>query len=292
MLNIVVTGVGGFIGGWVARCLAGRGHNICGLYRNHIADETRQTRGITLSQFDLAEEVRLPGQYDALIHCAADIPGLCDDPVKLVRSNVEGASCIFTAARNAGVYTVVNLSSMSVYGNISVPEVTEELQPDSQDVYGQSKIAAERLLDRQCAEGQFRSGLSIRLPGTVGRGSHHNYLSSVMERILSNEQVELHNPDALFNNIVYVGDLAGFMEQWILRSMVGYFVTNLAAEKPLPIGEVVEAIYDCAGRDPRITVKDGGKTPFLISLDQARSLGYAPATVLTSIKSFVNDCIA
>ena len=262
-----------------------------GLYRNNIAEETRQTSGITLCQFDLADDVQLPGRYDALIHCAADIPGLCADPNTIIRSNVEGAARIFSAARLAGAGTVINLSSMSVYGTVSVPEVTEDTPQAAPDVYGQSKIEAERLLDDMCRAGDFESGISIRLPGTVGRGSHHNFLSGVMSRIVSNEQVEIRSPDAPFNNIVFVGDLARFMEQWIGEPLGGHSVTNLAAEMPLPIGEVVESMFVYADQKPRITVKPGGKSPFLISLETARSLGYVPATVQTSVEAFVNDCL-
>ena len=290
-MKVVITGAGGFVGGWVARWLANQGHEVCGLYRNHIAEETRQTPGVSLLQLDLASGVALPGSCDALIHCAADIPGLCADPEKLVRSNVEGAERVFAAAKAAGAQTIINLSSMSVYGTISVAEVTEDLLPDSPDVYGQSKIEAERMLDELCRNRAIQSGLSIRLPGTVGRGSHHNFLSDVMERIVAGQPVELRNPDTLFNNIVFVGDLAQFMDQWLRHPKTGHSVTNLAAEAPWPIGEVANAMYSHAGRTPHISIKTGGKKPFLISLEHARSLGYAPSTVQASVEAFVNDYI-
>jgi UDP-glucose 4-epimerase len=233
--------------------------------------------------------VDLPGSFDALVHCAAEIPDLCADPEKLYRSNVMAAERLFATAEKASARTIVNLSSMSVYGRISVPEVFEDLPPDSPDSYGLSKIEAEHRLEHVCASASAISGLSIRLPGTVGRGSHHNFLSNVMVHILDDQPVTARNPDALFNNVVYVEDLAAFITRWIEEPSVGYRVTNIASREPIPMREVIESLYRIAGRSSRLSFVPGGKPSFLISLDRALSLGYRPPTVRESLAAFAGD---
>jgi nucleoside-diphosphate-sugar epimerase len=273
--HVVVTGTGGFVGGYVARWLAGRGLEV-----------TAHTR----QKADLCTRGSLPRRFDALIHCAAETPERCPEPARLYERNMDLARSVFEQALAAGAQSVVFLSSMSAYGAVSVSELTEDTPPGELDPYGRAKRDSEALL-KSCVGRGLRSALAIRLPGTVGKDSHDNFLSVALGRILRGEPVTGRNPDAFFNNIVYVGDLAAFLGDWIAAPRPGYAVTNLAASEPLPMREVFALMYQRAGREPGFTFEVGGKKPFLISLERARSLGYRPATVRRSLESFVRDCV-
>jgi nucleoside-diphosphate-sugar epimerase len=274
--HVVVTGAGGFIGGFVARRLAE-----CGL---RITAHTRQ-------QSDLRAPGSLPEAFDALIHCANDMPPGATVASEIVyERNVEIARCVLERALGARARTVVNLSSMSAYGTVTADTVTEDLPPGELDAYGRAKRESEALLQACVARG-LASGLSIRLPGTVGRGSHGNFLSVFLKRILAGEALQAKNPDALFNNVVYVGDLAGFLHAWISSPRPGHAVTNLGASEPLPMREVLSLLFKLSGREERVTFESGGKKPFLVSLERARALGYRPATVKASLENFVRDCL-
>jgi nucleoside-diphosphate-sugar epimerase len=288
---VVITGAGGFVGGWLARALAAREHEVIAVYRSRLAEETRCVSGISLVQGDLAAAVSLPKSFDAVIHCAADIPGLCPDNERLTHSNTTGAEHLFMQARDAGARSIVSLSSMSVYGNISVPVVTEDLSPDNPDAYGLSKLVVENLLDQVCADGAIHAGLSIRLPGTVGRGSHHNFLSATLETIFSGRPIQINHPEAMFNNIVFVGHLCNFVEQWIAAPRAGHSITNIAAREPISIREVINLLYQFSGAPEKVSWAEEGKPSFLIDLSYAQSLGYEPATVSESLKAFVHDCL-
>ncbi len=179
-LPVVVTGVGGFVGGYVARWLAARGHAVVGTVRRTMPD-TPMPPGVEVRVGDLCAADSLPRQFDALVHCAAEIPARCTDAAELFERNVEAARAVFDRAREAGARAVVFTSSMSVYGRIDAPVVTEDLAPVDVDSYGRSKSEGERLLRAAVDEG-LGSALSIRLPGTVGRGSHDNFLSDALVR--------------------------------------------------------------------------------------------------------------
>ena len=291
LLHVVVTGAGGFVGGFVARWLAQRGFAVTAITRR-APDPSRATAGLTWHRADLLKPDALPGHFDALLHCAAEIPAHCPDPDALYRNNADAARNVFNSARAAGAQSVVFLSSMSVYGTVSsAPVVTEDTTPDNPDPYGSAKRDAEDLLKSAVAQG-LASGLAIRLPGTVGKGSHHNFLSDTLARVRAGETVYAKNPDAPFNNIVHVGDLAAFLEAWIHAPRPGYAVTNLAAEEPLAIRDVLALLFSCASKVQRVAFETGGKAPFLISLERARALGYRPSTVRESVKAFVHDSIA
>lgn len=287
-LHVVVTGAGGFAGHFIAHHLSERGFSVTAIARQ-IPAGTRTT--LAWRQADLRTPGALPERFDALIHCAAEIPARCGDPTALYRRNMDMAHNVFRSTREAGAQTAIFLSSMSVYGTISVPVVTEDTPSQSPDAYGRAKREAEDLLEAAVADG-IPSALSIRLPGTVGRGSHNNFLSDALRRVLAAEPVVANNPDGLFNNIVYIGDLAAFLAEWLVHPRPGYAVTNLAAHEPLPIRDVISLLFTCSGRPEQVKFLAGGKASFLISLDRATALRYRADTVRSSVRAFVRDVLA
>jgi len=288
--EIVVTGAGGFVGGYLARWFAEHGAAVTATLRRS-RPLSALPAGVNVITGDVRQPGLLPERFDALIHCAAGTPSSCPDPDELRAINVEAARVLFDRSRDAGARTVVFLSSMSVYGQISAPVVTESLTPVNPDSYGRSKTDGEVLLQDAVAGG-VASGLAIRLPGTVGRGSHHNFLSDTLGRARRGETIVARHPDALFNNIVFVGDLARFLAAWIGAPRHGYAVTNLAASEPMLFRDLYSHLFACLGAPERIQYETSGKPPFLISIDRARALGYHAPTVRESIASFVGDCIA
>lgn len=289
-LHVVVTGAGGFIGGFVARRLAARGYKVTAILRRPAKPGPEVLSRLTWREADLRSSGSLPPRFDALIHCAAETPERCPEPVNLYHRNLDLSRSVFDQALEGRAHVAVFLSSMSAYGTITAPVVTEDTPPLDLDPYGRAKRDSESLLETCVARG-LRSGLTIRLPGIVGKGSHDNFLSVALARVLSGEVVKGRNPDSPFNNIVYVGDLAAFLSGWIENPAPGYAVTNLAATEPLPMREVLAQLLASCGREAQLIFEPGGRKPFLISLDRALSLGYRPSTVKASIESFVRDSV-
>ncbi|MBL8703201.1 MAG: NAD(P)-dependent oxidoreductase [Rhodospirillales bacterium] len=290
-MRVLVTGAGGFVGKVVARTLAAAGHQVTASYRKTRPAELAGLANVALQALDLAEMDGLD-PLDAVVHCAADVPAFCPDPDALYRSNVEGACRLFDAAVAAGATRIVYLSSMSIYGTIFARVVTEDTPSTDPEVYGRSKLEGERLLAAVCARSPGLAGLSIRLPGVVGRGGRNNFLSSTLQRVLKGEPVSANHASAPFNNIVHVQDLAGFIADRLGDLPPGYRVTNIAARDSVPIRDVVARIYATAGREDGSIWGEAGKAPFTIALDRVVALGYRPPTVLDSVERFVRDEMA
>lgn len=287
--HVVVTGAGGFAGGFTARWLAAQGMTVTAITRS--PSLPAQQGALAWRRADLRDNYSLPAAFDALVHCAAEIPARCPDPNELYRRNIEAANNVFAQAAAANAKSVIFLSSMSVYGTISVPEVSENTPPHNPDPYGRAKLDAEHSLEALVKKG-LNSGLSIRLPGTVGRGSHHNFLSDSFARILANESIRARNPDAMFNNIVYVGDLAEFIADHVVAPRAGYAVTNLAAREPIRIRDVYSFLFNRVGKPENIVYDGDGKGAFTISIERALALGYRAPTVRQSLESFVRAVVS
>ncbi len=207
------------------------------------------------------------------------------DDAELVRVNVEGSRRLFEHAVLTGADTIIFCSSMAVYGRVDVDIVDGDTPSYDANAYGHSKLACERLLaDLSRAHSHLRA-VSIRLPGVVGPGSHDNFLSDTMARLVAGETAVVRNPDALFNNVVHVDDFVCFADTLLASVPRGHRAITIGAETPMPIREVVAIMEAAAARSGAVRYERGGR-PFLISSDQARLLGYRPASVRDSVERF------
>jgi nucleoside-diphosphate-sugar epimerase len=285
-VRVLVTGAGGFIGRHLAVALARNDHDVVALLRRKQPSALDQQAGVNIACADLAQAEILPaGPFDALVHCAAAIPSAVPDDFELTRSNIEGARHVFEYVLRAGAATIILCSSMAVYGRIDKEVVDPDTPVQDATAYGRSKLICEHLLaDLSRAHSKLRA-VSLRLPGVVGPGSHHNFLSDTMARLVAEEDVIVRNADAPFNNVVHIDDLADFVAT-LLRSLpVGHRAITIAAEHSLPIRAVVGILEAAAGR-PGAARYEGSGRSFLISNEAAKSLGYRPASVRDSVRRF------
>ncbi len=238
---------------------------------------------------DLTQPLTLHGRIDGLVHCAAEIPARCPDPDALYAANTSATRNIFHAALNADVTSIVFCSSMSAFGSITSPEVSPDTPSNEPDAYGRSKIAGEEMLDLLAANNEGLSAVSLRLPGIVGPGSHDNFLSAALEKMLAGQPVNARNPDALFNNILPVNSLSDFVVHLLSHPPKDHAVLTLAGQNPAPIKGVLAAMQTGARTSVPVEFGSGGHT-FLISSAAARRLGYRPPDTLAAARQFAEDC--
>lgn len=290
-MRLLITGASGFIGCQLSLAMARNGHEVVALTRRHRPASLEQQDGIQIARADLAEEDNLPaGPFDALFHCAAAIPSAEPDESALLRINVEAARRIFSHSLGAGATVIVFCSSMSVYGRIEGSIVDENTAIRNPSPYGISKLEGERLLSEMSSSHAQLRALSIRLPGIVGPGSHDNFLSETFARLAARKEAIVRNPEALFNNVVHVDDLARFMTVLLGSLPAGHRVATIGADNPQPIRSVIgifEAVIGCAG----LVRYEHGGTPFLIASERARSLGYRPASVCDSVQRYARTYV-
>lgn len=159
-MRVLVTGVGGFLGGHLAGCLLDRGHEVIGTTWESSSNLSR----VELHEVDLLDKAGLlavvrAARPEAIIHLAglSHVGESWKRPADYFQVNVLGTENVLDAAQEAGRCRVLLASSAEVYG--LVPEErqpiaeTEPVAPRTP--YALTKAAAERL--------------TVRAGGTVSR---------------------------------------------------------------------------------------------------------------------------
>lgn len=127
--KIFITGVGGFIGGRIARRAFERGAAVAGLEISEAAAGRAREIGVDVSIGDVNDpQAKLATAMrgaDAVIHTAAIVRegGRLED---FRHVNVKGTCNVAAAARDAGVPRFVHLSSIMVHGFDFPPDVPED----------------------------------------------------------------------------------------------------------------------------------------------------------------------
>lgn len=184
-MNVLVTGVSGFVGGATAAHLARA--NLSATVRGAVRGSraTGLWFGENIAVGDLGVETdwtRALGQMDAVVHSAARVHMMRDtaaDPLaEFRRVNVAATLNLARQAARAGVRRMVFISSVKVNGGYSEKDrpYTAEDPPAPNDPYGISKLEAERGL-LACARETGMEVVILRPVLVYGPGVKANFLS-------------------------------------------------------------------------------------------------------------------
>lgn len=136
-----VTGATGLVGRRIVELLLSRDFCARVLSRQGFFDDVRAK----CYQGDVTDPKSLVEFVDGaqlLFHCAAEV----NDEAKMWEVNVRGTENVFNVARRGNVKYFCHLSSAGVVGATSRKVVDEEDECNPQNLYEQSKLAAERIV--------------------------------------------------------------------------------------------------------------------------------------------------
>ena len=156
--SILVTGGSGFVGSAVLRALGGRGLKLRALARAASSRVNFEGVDCEIVEGDMADAAamrRAMAGVRYLFHVAADYRLWARDPADIMRANVDGTTAVMDTALACGVEKIVYTSSVATLraGDASAP--VDETAPlgegEGVGVYKNSKVAAERLVERMVA---------------------------------------------------------------------------------------------------------------------------------------------
>jgi nucleoside-diphosphate-sugar epimerase len=286
---ILVTGATGLIGSVLIRVLSaaserhGLNLRIFGCGRNAAKGEILcREFGIEFIGSDIRKPLpieTLPFDLDYIFHCAAVTRSadMASKPVDVIATAVNGTKNILELAVERHCKSMVFLSSMEVYGQNTMPEVTESdlgglNLSDPRSSYPESK----RLCEILCGAYAAQYGLPVkivRLARVFGAGTPNNdadmrVASQFARKAMTGEDIELHTNGTSIANCCYTADAISGLLTILLKGKDGevYNIANSAAS--MTVREMAELVATgvCGGR-----IKVVVKVP-----DDIAKRGYAP----------------
>jgi len=242
--RVLVTGVTGMVGNYVAERLVEAGCDVRGMVRSTNGLDGLRSWGVDLVEADLADPSTLPpalADVDIVVHTAAHVGDW--GPAEQYRAvNVVALEHMITAARKAGrLERWVQISSMGVYPARHHYGTTEEVEPDLEglDGYTRTKAEAETVLKRHMQKHGFP--VVILRPGFIyGRGDRH-VVPRLIERFAAGKMKLIGDGEKLLNN-TYAGNLADAVLLAIENDDALGKIFNIRDKRLVTRNEFVDAI--------------------------------------------------
>jgi nucleoside-diphosphate-sugar epimerase len=282
-LNVLVTGVAGFMGSTLADRLLAAGHRVIGIDNLAYGRREQVPAAVEFHCADIRSKDIYPlfRGVDAVFHLAAKncLPDCQKDPVETMDVNVTGTANTFEAARRAGVARTMYAESSAV----------EEGDDRVKGFYAISKLA-----DGRVAEG-YRAAFGMDIVGLRYfnlYGPRQDYrrasppvMSKLIITFLKGEQpVVFEGDEENKRDFIYVDDVHDFHLLCLADDRVRNKLFRLGSGRSTSIKEVYDTVVKLVGvkpdpiRKPRLPGDPVVAT--LADLGEAGKLGWKPKTSL------------
>jgi nucleoside-diphosphate-sugar epimerase len=169
MRSALVTGGSGFFGSILKRALLERGWRVANV--DLLADEDRHEQLTSIvgdaASRELIDRVCSEHRPEVIFHVAAMLAHAVKDEKLLWRCNVETTRAVADVAKSRGVAKIVFTSSNCLWGEPFGRPVREDDPPRPVEIYGESKLEAERILHGYDPDVK---SVILRCPTIIDRG--------------------------------------------------------------------------------------------------------------------------
>lgn len=264
---VLVTGAAGLIGTHLVRSLLDRGVRVIALddfstgTRSNLERLSRD-HAVTIIEADVTEPLHVDESIAQIFHlaCPASPVHYQRDPVRTIRTNVQGAITVLELAR-AHDATVLLASTSEVYG--------DPLEhPQNEGYWGNvNPIGLRACYDegKRCAEALFVSyqrqyGVDVRIArifNTYGPGMTFDdgrVISSLIRQGLAEEPLTVFGDGLQTRSFCYVTDLVAGLEALMASNVSG--PVNLGNPHESTVLELAQMVQRVVGFDGRIEFRD------------------------------------
>lgn len=302
-MKILVAGGAGYIGAHMCRLLAQQGHT-CVVLDDLSTGHRAAVRWGPLEQCSLLDAAALElvlrsVRPDAVMHFAAKsiVGDSGRDPAGYYANNLLGTLNLLNAMRAQGVERLVFSSTAAVYGEPEQTPITETHPLRPVNVYGATKLAAERMIADYCSAYGLRA-MALRYFNAAGAeagegiGESHtpetHLIPNLLRGAVSGEPVRVFGTDyptrdgTCIRDYVHVTDLcrAHLLALEAMATRSGFDAVNLGTGGGYTVREVLAAAADVTGGQIRVEEsgrRSGDPAVLVASNQKARQqLGWIP----------------
>lgn len=298
--RVLITGGGGFLGGWLSRLLVETGARVhafdlapgaC-LAVHGLTGRVPVIRGSVL---DLPQVERALGEHgiEVCFHLAGQslIEGAAAGPLAAFEVNIRGTWTVLEACRRVGtILGVACASSNHTYGPQRMSPFAEDQPLNQLDVYGACKACAD-ILARSYAHNFGLPVVAVRNVNSFGPGDPHltHVVTGTILSLIGGEPPVIRSDGSPVKAYLHARDT---MEAYMLlaehasRPEVRGQAFNVTAESPVSVLELVRTIIQVSGKTgvaPVVAATDLSQKGFFEHLSGEklkRLLGWAPRLTL------------
>ncbi|MBV8565316.1 MAG: NAD-dependent epimerase/dehydratase family protein [Methylobacteriaceae bacterium] len=270
MAAVFVTGGSGFLGSLLVAKLLEDGHAVTNidLLPSHIRHPRLSSTVGDIRDRPLVDRLLASADHDVVFHCAALLAHGSLDPRELWSSNVEGTRVLAQAVAAARVESVVNISSNCLWGQHFDRPVREDDPPHPVEIYGASKLEAERILAAHAAD--FVT-TTIRCPTIMDEG-RLGLLTILFEFIADGRRVWVVGDGSNRYQFIYARDLvAAMLLAWKARRHTAF---GIGSDDVGPMRDAYAYVIEKSGSASRIGSLP--KTPTILAMQAAHLLRVSP----------------
>lgn len=216
------------------------------------------------------DEIFKNGRYDLVIHFAGlkAVGESVEKPLKYYENNIDGTINILESMKKYGVNKIIFSSSATVYGDQSVPELSETMQTGMgiTNPYGRTKYMIEEILkDAATAEPEFEATIlryfnpvGAHESGLLGEDPNDipNNLMPIIMKVSTGEIKELSvygddydTPDGTgIRDYIHVVDLVKGHIAAIDKMKPGVSIYNLGTGRGTSVLEMITAFENASGK--------------------------------------------
>lgn len=295
--SVVVTGGAGFIGSHLVRRLVE-----LGVARVVVVDSLRygdqanlagMSDRVELVQHTLGSDspdaLREPlDAADYLFHLAAEKHNQSkDDPVRVLRANVEGTLTLFEAACKRGVQKILFTSSLYAYGRMQGSPFVETELPRPSTIYGISKLTGEHLL-AYCARTFGVRTVALRYlfvygPRQFAGMGYKSVIVKNFERLLAGQPPTVYGDGEQALDYVYVDDVVEATILAMTSETTGE-VFNVGSGEATSVNHLIDTMIGVSGTEQQKQYGPPDWTAGSCRVGDAskiaKSLGWRPRTSL------------
>jgi len=296
------TGGAGYIGATTAAALVDAGHEVTvlddlyGGHRDAVPDAARLVEA-DVTQPDSYRDLVTEARFDACVHLAAliEVGESIRSPERFFAVNTVGTARLLGLLVDHGVERFVLSSTAAVYGEPTRTPIDEDEATLPTNPYGESKLMAERMLDRLHESRGLRTA-SLRYfnaaGATPGRPERHDPETHLVPLVLEvaagrREHISILGTDyptpdgTAIRDYVHVADLAdAHVRALDALDEHGRLTCNLGNGAGFSVREVVEVARRVTGHGIPVVEarrRDGDPAMLVASADRAhRLLGWRP----------------
>lgn len=265
--KVLITGGAGFLGTHLVEYLLDKGG-----YRIIIFDKLEYhtpkdygknvtyVKGNIISKTDIDKVFKIYGPFFIVYHLASAMPNKEVSDRILWQTNIFGTINIVSAAVKNKTKSLIFTSSNVTYGIPESLPVTEETPVHPLEIYGKSKIQAEKELAK------YKKDINIqifRCPVITGIG-RLGLQAILYEFISENRNVYMLGDGLNKYQFVDVVDVAQALEK--ASNVSGFDVYTIGADEVLPLRDIYQKVINYAGSTSKIISLSKGPALFILSI--------------------------